>query len=53
VVAISEGRELVAPRGDAELRAGERVIILAPTAHPPVGSSPTKDGTSDEAVGNP
>jgi CIC family chloride channel protein len=53
VVAVTEGRELAAPRGDAVLRAGERVIILAPTAHPPVGPSPTKDGTSDEAVGNP
>jgi CIC family chloride channel protein len=52
VVAVTEGRELVAPRGDAELRAGERVIILAPTAHPPVGPSPTMDGTSDEADGD-
>jgi CIC family chloride channel protein len=48
VVAISEGRELVAPRGDAELRAGERVIILAPTAHPPVGAPPTKGTEIDD-----
>jgi hypothetical protein len=52
VVAVTEGRELVPPRGDAELRAGEQVILLAPTAHPPVGPSPTKDGTSDEADGD-
>jgi CIC family chloride channel protein len=31
VVAASEERELVAPRTDIELRAGERVILLAPT----------------------
>jgi CIC family chloride channel protein len=31
VVAISDHRELVAPRSDIELRAGERVILLAPT----------------------
>jgi CBS domain-containing protein len=53
VVAVTEGRELAAPRGDAELRAGERVIVLAPAAHPQVGPAPTKDGASDEAAGDP
>jgi CIC family chloride channel protein len=32
VVAVSEGRELVTPRNDIELRAGERVVLLAPTS---------------------
>ncbi|MGO8686134.1 MAG: chloride channel protein [Candidatus Dormibacteria bacterium] len=32
VVAVTEGRELAAPRADLELRAGERVIVLAPVA---------------------
>ena len=31
VVAVSEGRELVAPRRDFELRPGERVVLLAPS----------------------
>jgi CIC family chloride channel protein len=31
VVALCEGREFVTPRSDAELRAGERVVLLAPT----------------------
>jgi CIC family chloride channel protein len=31
VVAVSEGRGFVTPRSDAELRAGERVVLLAPT----------------------
>jgi CIC family chloride channel protein len=31
VVAVNEGREFVTPRSDAELRAGERVVLLAPT----------------------
>jgi chloride channel protein, CIC family len=30
LVAVTSGRELVAPRDDIELRAGERVILLAP-----------------------
>ena len=32
VVAVSQGRELLAPKRDVELRSGERVIVLAPTA---------------------
>jgi CIC family chloride channel protein len=31
VVAVSQGRELLAPQRDVELRSGERVIVLAPT----------------------
>lgn len=31
VVAVSQGRELLAPNRDVELRSGERVIVLAPT----------------------
>ena len=32
IVAISEGREIVPVRNDAELHAGERIILLAPAA---------------------
>ena len=48
VVAVTEGRELTAPRGDAELHSGERVIILAPaaTAH---GAPPPDSGASGDA----
>ena len=35
VVAVSQGRELLAPNRDVELRSGERVIVLAPTAEGP------------------
>lgn len=31
VVAVTEGSEIIAPRSDSELSAGERVIVLAPT----------------------
>ena len=31
VVAVTEGSEIIAPRSDSELSAGERVILLAPT----------------------
>ncbi len=31
-VAVTEGREIVAPRPDVELRVGERVVLLAPIA---------------------
>ena len=31
VVAVSQGRELLAPQRDVELRSGERVIVLVPT----------------------
>ncbi len=34
VVAVTEGRETVPPVSDTELRAGERVILLAPAARP-------------------
>ena len=30
--AVTEGREIVAPRPDLELRVGERVVLLAPVA---------------------
>ncbi|HEV3187779.1 MAG TPA: chloride channel protein [Acidimicrobiales bacterium] len=33
VVAVIEGREIVSPRSDIELRLGDRVILLAPTAN--------------------
>jgi CIC family chloride channel protein len=32
VVAVTEGRELVSPRSNAVLRAGERVVLLVPSA---------------------
>jgi len=32
VVAVTEGREIVSPRDEIELRLGDRVIVLAPTA---------------------
>ena len=35
VVAVSQGRELLAPNRDIELRSGERVIVLSPTAEAP------------------
>ena len=51
VVAVTEGRELAAPRGDAVLRTGERVIVLAPAAHsqvaPPPVEGPEIDDTED------
>jgi chloride channel protein, CIC family len=31
VVAVTEGREVVVPRSDLRLRAGDRIIVLAPT----------------------
>jgi hypothetical protein len=31
VVAVTEGSEIIAPRSDSELSAGERAIVLAPT----------------------
>ena len=31
-VAVTEGREIVPPRADVELRPGERVVLLTPTA---------------------
>ncbi len=34
VVAVTEGRDVIAPRPDIELRAGERVVLLAPAHHP-------------------
>jgi CIC family chloride channel protein len=46
VVAASEERELVTPRSDMELRAGERVILLAPTGG-------FGDGPQDTAVQSP
>jgi len=33
VVAVTEGSEIVSPREDIELRVGDRVILLAPTAN--------------------
>ena len=50
VVAVTEGRELVAPRGDAPLATGERVIILAPAA-PSRGAPPSAAGPSRPADG--
>ena len=47
VVAATTGRELVAPRGDLVLRAGERVILLAP--HP--GSPPPPRGEGGRTPG--
>jgi CIC family chloride channel protein len=35
VVAVTEGREVTAARPDLTLRAGERVLVLAPVAGPP------------------
>ncbi|MGC2485744.1 MAG: chloride channel protein [Acidimicrobiales bacterium] len=47
VVAVTEGSETVAPRGDIELGLGDRVILLAPTAGdaatPPVPGDATDD----------
>ena len=40
VVAASENRELVSPRSDIELHAGERVILLAPTGGSAVADAP-------------
>ncbi len=48
VVAVTEGREIVAPRRDAELRVGERVILLAP-----VDGSPERPGSVDHATETP
>jgi CIC family chloride channel protein len=47
VVAVSQGRELVTPRPDMELRAGQRVVLLARLE----GSQPTddKDGARTSA----
>ncbi len=33
VVAVTEGRDVISPRPDIELRAGERVVLLAPARH--------------------
>jgi chloride channel protein, CIC family len=53
VVAISQGRELVAPRRDAVLRAGERVVLLNPIGGrrrlPSSANSPDSSKPSDEA----
>ena len=42
VLAASEGHKLIAPRADIKLRAGERVILLAPVATSP---DDTRQGT--------
>jgi chloride channel protein, CIC family len=34
VVAATQGKELVTPRSDMELRVGERIVLLAPTGTP-------------------
>ena len=34
VVAVTEGRDVISPRPDIELRVGERVVLLAPARHP-------------------
>jgi CIC family chloride channel protein len=41
VVAVTDGREVVPVRNDTKLRAGERVILLAPAASPPVEAKQT------------
>jgi chloride channel protein, CIC family len=38
LVAVTTGREIVTPRDDIELRAGERVLLLAPR---PIGAEPS------------
>ncbi len=50
VVAVSERRELVTPRSDLELRAGERVILLAPTSGSAVSA---QDATTAQDPGAP
>ncbi len=55
VVAATEGRELVPPRGDLILRAGERVILLAPRgggAPPPRGEGGQRPGGTSRAPGH-
>jgi len=50
VVAVTEGRELIAPRPDVRLAAGERLIVLA-AATDPGGASPAAEvatGGADE-----
>jgi CIC family chloride channel protein len=42
VVAVTEGRDVISPRPDIELRVGERVVLLAPARHPP---KPHRDPT--------
>jgi chloride channel protein, CIC family len=41
VVAVTDGREVVPVRSETKLRAGERVILLAPAASPPVETKQT------------
>ena len=41
VVAVTAGQEIVPVHNDTELRAGERVILLAPAASPPVEAGET------------
>jgi len=41
VVAVTDGCEIVPVRNDTKLRAGERVILLAPAASPPVEAEQT------------
>jgi chloride channel protein, CIC family len=50
VVAITEGREIVTPRTDAVLSAGERVILLVPTngLEATTPSAPGPDPVTDE-----
>jgi CIC family chloride channel protein len=47
VVAVTEGSEIVSPRGDIELRVGDQVILLAPTTNdavtPQVSDIPNND----------
>lgn len=37
VVAVTDRHELVTPRPDIDLRAGEAVVVLAPTSSPDQG----------------
>jgi chloride channel protein, CIC family len=39
VVAVTEGREVMAPRRDIALRVGERVVLLSPVDAPPEAAS--------------
>jgi CIC family chloride channel protein len=50
VVALSAGRELVAPPGDRELDAGDRVVLLAPVVSSGSPSERTLAGATELAV---
>ena len=48
VVAVTEGSEIVSPRGDIELGLGDRVILLAPTSNDAATSKESDVANNDQ-----